>query len=134
MPQNNSLHRRRGPEYSHDAVNHPSRPPGRFWCKRLRAAAITVPLALTVMGCGKLADDLVCGDDPCEFTGGEWKQIRALTGLGEPPPDPSNKYLPQSAFSEPADPALAARELAVIRLGQRYYFETRFSGNATWKD
>jgi cytochrome c peroxidase len=103
-------------------------------CKRLRIAVLAVSLVGTFAGCGKLADDLVCGDDPCQFTSGEWKQIRALTGLGEPPPDPSNKYLPLSAYVDPADPVLAARELAVVRLGQRYYFENRFSGNATWKD
>jgi cytochrome c peroxidase len=101
-------------------------------CKRFH-----IGIALVVVGiggCGKLADDLVCGDDDCQFSSAEWSRVRALTGLGEPPPDPSNKYLPQSAFAMPTDPVQAARELAVLKLGQRYYFETRFSGNATWKD
>jgi cytochrome c peroxidase len=101
-------------------------------CKRLHAAAVLALVGLG--GCGKLADDLVCGDDDCQFSSGDWSRVRALTGLGEPPPDPSNKYLPQSAFNDSTDPVVAARELAVVRLGQRYYFDNRFSGNATWKD
>jgi len=101
-------------------------------CKRFHAVAALVVLGLG--GCGKLVDDVVCSDDDCQFSSAEWSRVRALTGLGEPPPDPSNKYLPQSAFDMPADPGQAARELAVLKLGQRYYFETRFSGNATWKD
>ena len=139
MPYNNSLHRRRGPEYSLDAVTQRPLPSS---CKRFLFKTLAFPLTLALLGgCGKLADDLVCGDDPCQFTSAEWKQIRKLTGLGEPPGDPSNKYLPLSAFTDPTDPAQAAanpaenaRELAVVRLGQRYYFETGFSGNATWKD
>jgi cytochrome c peroxidase len=103
----------------------------RVW-QRLQALAALVVLGAG--GCGKLADDLVCGDDDCQFSSNDWSRVKALTGLGEPPPDPSNKYLPQSAYDLPTDPALAARELAVLKLGQRYYFEPRFSGNATWKD
>ncbi|HXU81661.1 MAG TPA: cytochrome c peroxidase [Polyangia bacterium] len=98
-------------------------------CKRL-PTVMAAALAVVLGGCGKLADDLVCGDDDCQFSSGEWSRIRALTGLGEPPPDPSNRYLPKSAYGDPADP----NELAVVKLGQRYYFESRFSGNATWKD
>jgi len=101
-------------------------------CKRLHAV---VGLALLGLGgCGKLADDLVCGDDDCQFSSDDWSRVKALTGLAEPPADPSNKYLPVSAFDMPADPVLAARELAVLKLGQRYSFEPRFSGNANWKD
>jgi cytochrome c peroxidase len=100
--------------------------------KRLQALAALALVGLG--GCGKLADDLVCSDDDCQFSSKDWSRVKALTGLGEPPPDPSNKYLPQSAYDMPTDPGLAARELAVLKLGQRYYFETRFSGNATWKD
>lgn len=111
----------------------------RLSSKRLHApvtpTTIVTALAsvLALAGCGEL-DQLVCGEDDCSFTADEWTRIRALANLGEPPPDPSNKYLPQSALTTPADPGQAARELAVVRLGQRYYFEARFSGNATWRD
>jgi cytochrome c peroxidase len=129
--RNSLLPMRQAAAYSLDAVNHPPRA-GAPRQKRLYRPLLAIPLL--VAGCGKLADDIVCSDPGCDFSREEWKQVRALTDLGEPPPDPSNKYLPRSAFDMPGDPGQAARELAVLKLGQRYYFETLFSGNANWKD
>jgi cytochrome c peroxidase len=54
-----------------------------------------------------------------EISAEEWKRISALTGLGDPPPDPSNRYVGD-----------AGAEL----LGKRFYFDPRFSGRATLVD
>ncbi len=78
--------------------------------------AVTV-LALSA-GCG-FVDKAVCDVPGCDFSAAEWSHLRALSGLGAVPPDPSNKY--------------STREDAA-RLGQKLYFDTRFSGNAVLLD
>jgi cytochrome c peroxidase len=74
-------------------------------------------LALT--GCGRLADDLFCEREGCDWKPGEWTRVAALANPGPPPPDPSNKYLGDSAA-----------EL----LGQAFFFDPAFSGHATQVD
>ena len=61
----------------------------------------------------------LCDVPGCEYSTAEWTRLQGLANLGEPPPDPSNKYVGH------ADAAL---------LGQRFYFDTAFSGNASLID
>jgi cytochrome c peroxidase len=68
-------------------------------------------------GCEKL--DSLCDEPGCQFTRTQWESLQALSGLPDPPPDRSNKYVGNA-------PAEA--------LGQKFYFDTRFSGNATLVD
>ncbi len=77
-----------------------------------------VPLLLCLSGCESF-DSLVCGGPNCEFSREEWLALTALSGLGEPPADRSNKYIGQSD---------------AISLGQKFYFDSRFSGDATQLD
>lgn len=71
-------------------------------------------------GCGPDVDKVLCGSPDCLFTGAEWQQLQSLAGLpAAPPADPSNKYA--------TNPKAQA-------LGQKLYFDPRFSGNATLLD
>jgi cytochrome c peroxidase len=49
----------------------------------------------------------------------EWSQLQSLTGLPDPSPDPSNKYVGSSAAAD---------------LGQAFYFDPSFSGTSTLQD
>ena len=70
-------------------------------------------------GCGA-TDRLFCSGAGCEWTKAEWARLQALSPLPETPPeDRSNKYVGN------AD---------AVALGQRFYFDTAFSGNATLVD
>jgi cytochrome c peroxidase len=73
-------------------------------------------LALT--GCESV-DAVFCRTSNCEFSLEEWTALSTLAGLGAPPPDRSNRNV---------DNPLAAK------LGQKFYFDTRFSGEATQLD
>jgi len=81
------------------------------------------PLLLLVLvaltGCGKWADQQFCGDPRCEWTDREWSLLVSLANPEPPEADQSNIYwdLP------------AARQL-----GQKFYFDTGFSGPATQTD
>ena len=76
-------------------------------------------LVLALTGCGKLADDLFCESEGCDWKAGEWARVAALANPGPPPPDPSNEYLGDSAA-----------EL----LGQAFFFDKAFSGLPTEVD
>ena len=76
-------------------------------------------LVLALTGCGKLADDLFCESEGCDWKAGEWARIAALANPGLPPPDPSNEYIGDSAA-----------EL----LGQAFFFDKAFSGPSTEVD
>jgi cytochrome c peroxidase len=64
-------------------------------------------------------DDLFCNGAGCEWTEEEWARVQRLSPLPDPTPDPSNMY------SGRAD---------AIALGQQFYFDPKFSGNATLVD
>jgi cytochrome c peroxidase len=98
--------------------------------KRCRPLSWLVPLI--AIGCARLGDDVFCSDGHCELTSEEWAQARKLAALGEPAPDLSNAYLPRQVIGW--DPALKTQELAVVQLGQRFYFEKQFSGVPSNKD
>ena len=76
-------------------------------------------VALT--GCGKWADDLFCDSAGCGWGPGEWQRVASLANPGDPPPDMSN------AYDFMRDPDARA-------LGQMFFFDTAFSGNATQLD
>jgi cytochrome c peroxidase len=81
------------------------------WAGAAAAALLLVGLA----GC-----DSLCETPGCLFTRAEWDNIQELAELPEQPPlDPSNKY----------DGNAAAQAL-----GQKFYFDARFSGGATLVD
>jgi len=64
-------------------------------------------------------DDAFCSGGGCEWSAEEWARLKTLSPLQEPPPDPSNQFVGVDA---------------AIQLGQEFYFDTRFSGNATLLD
>jgi cytochrome c peroxidase len=80
-------------------------------------ARLLVVAALSA-SCGPLADAF-CETDGCGFTEAEWQRISSLANLGPPPPDRSNRYVGNRAAA---------------RLGQRLYFDARFSGTANLLD
>jgi cytochrome c peroxidase len=89
--------------------------PSRF-SRSLFLIAASAAFALT--SCKRL-DDVFCSGGGCEWSAEEWARIQTLSPLPDPPPDPSNQYVGN------AD---------AIKLGQEFYFDTRFSGNATLTD
>ncbi len=80
-------------------------------------AATLLALAATV-GCHQV-DSAFCSSHGCDWTDQEWARVKTLSPLGPPPADPSN------AVADSPDAA---------RLGQKFYFDPRFSGVATWVD
>ncbi len=86
---------------------------------RIRSRFPWIFIVLIVSACGDKVDDAVCDNDGCFFSDAEWDRVSSLAGLGPPPTDPSN--------------ALIGNAVA-ISLGHRFYFETEFSGTATWVD
>lgn len=72
--------------------------------------------AVAATGC-----DDYCGDSSCRFTDAEWTRISSLANLGEPALDPVNKY------------AGVQNTIAEV-LGQKFYFDRRFSGISRQKD
>jgi cytochrome c peroxidase len=97
-----------------------------------RVARLWGPCALAGLlvfaGCGSWTDDLLCEGPNCEFTGSEWSRVQSLANLGDPLPDPSNKY------SDPNHPTLAALYPQVVDLGWKLYYDPYFAGAATWVD
>ena len=75
-------------------------------------------LSVSLSAC-RSADDAFCGTAGCEFSKGEWTRLQSLANLPDPLPDSSNRYV--------GNPA-------AIFLGQKWYFDARFSGNATQLD
>jgi cytochrome c peroxidase len=78
-----------------------------------------VVAALAAPACGRLGDGLFCDDTTCGFSSDAWSRLEELADLEDPPPNPSNRL---------ADNDDAAK------LGQAFFFDTRFSGNATQVD
>jgi cytochrome c peroxidase len=78
-------------------------------------------LALVGVGpaCNRMADDFFCADDSCEWSKDEWNRVAALSPLGEPPADPSNRV---------------SDERNAVLLGWRLYYDTSLSGPATLRD
>ena len=72
----------------------------------------------SLTGC-RAIDDLFCHGAGCDWTDEEWTRVKALSPLPDPPADGSNKYNDNPA---------------AIALGQQFYFDPRFSGNATLVD
>jgi cytochrome c peroxidase len=86
-----------------------------------RAPTFTLTLLATVAGagCGAQADKLFCSGPSCESSE-EWEAIAALAGLPESPaPDRSNRF-----FHDPA----------AEKLGQKFFFDARFSGSSLATD
>ena len=54
-----------------------------------------------------------------QWSAEEWARIQTLSPLPDPPPDPTNQYVGNEA---------------AIQLGQKFYFDNRFSGIATLTD
>ena len=76
------------------------------------------------MGC-RATDDLFCSKQGCEWTSDEWAKLKALSPLPRPTDDP-DRYGDRSN-AQWNNPDAAA-------LGHEFYFDTRFSGNATLVD
>lgn len=75
-------------------------------------------LLVAASGCG-VPDQIFCDVPGCDFDQAAWARLKSLAGLGAAPADPSNKYalLPEAAT-----------------LGQKLYFDERFSGDVTMLD
>jgi len=73
----------------------------------------------TVLGGCHAADRLFCSGAGCAWSGTDWGRVQSLSPLPDPAPDPSNKYW---------------NDAGAAALGQRFYFDARFSGNATLVD
>ncbi|HVZ74775.1 MAG TPA: cytochrome c peroxidase [Polyangia bacterium] len=85
---------------------------------------VTLAFALAaVAGCSSTGVT-ACGGASCDFTDTEWDRVRSLSGLGQPAPDPSNRFVADDY----------ARKAAVEALGQAFFYDTRFSGPATLVD
>jgi cytochrome c peroxidase len=87
----------------------------------LVAALAMTAAGLALAGC-RATDRLFCSSAGCEWTKEEWARIGTLSPLPDPPDDPSNRFL--------HDPNVAD----IAALGQAFYFDTRFSGNAALVD
>ena len=79
---------------------------------------------LSLSGC-RSVDKLFCNGAGCEWTKEEWARVQSLSnpaselGLPELPGNPSNAYNDNPE---------------VVELGRMFYFDPRFSGNATLTD
>ena len=83
----------------------------------MRRVAVVAFAALA--GCGGDVDKLFCSPAGCDFSTEEWHALAALADLPAPPPDRSNRYLGNTS--------------AEI-LGQKFFYETRFSGPSLQTD
>ena len=86
-------------------------------------ASLTASWALVGLGasgCGKLADDVFCKSTDCEWSAQEWQRVAALGGLPEQAPTDTTNHLVGNAAAE--------------KLGQKWFFDGRFAGNATVVD
>ena len=82
---------------------------------------VFVVLALVALTGCKAVDDLFCGGAGCEWTDEEWARVKTLSPLPPVPDDPSNAYDGDDRVD-------------VAKLGQQFYFDPRFSGNARGLD
>lgn len=77
--------------------------------------------AIVASAFGSTSCDSLCGDASCRITEAEWTRISSLAGLGDPMPDPVNKYA-------------GVGDVAAETLGQQFYFDGRFSGVSRQRD
>src|SRR4051812_43820117 len=80
-------------------------------------------LLLTLTSCGEWADRLFCASQGCAWQDGEWERVRTLAAYAVPAQDVSNRFTTTYELSERAR-----------ALGQRFFFDTGFSGVATQVD
>jgi cytochrome c peroxidase len=83
-----------------------------------------VALGAAFAGC-KATDDLFCSKGGCEWTSQEWSTLKTLSPLPRPTDDPDRYGDSSNAYWNNSDAAA---------LGHEFYFDTRFSGNATLVD
>ncbi len=81
---------------------------------------LSVTCGLLSTGCGSITDEAFCGTAGCRWSENDWQKLSALSGLPSTPPnDASNRY--------------AANPAAQV-LGQKWFYDGRFSGTATLVD
>lgn len=81
---------------------------------------MAICLALGLGACGSVADKVFCGSSAnCDWSSQEWTALASLANVPPPPADRSNSFV--------GVPAAEA-------LGQKFFFDTRFSGTATQFD
>jgi cytochrome c peroxidase len=83
-----------------------------------RGRFLLLVASFSLTGC-RAVDELFCNGAGCDWTDEEWARVQTLSPLPELPKDLTNGY----AGNPDAE-----------RLGQQFYFDTRFSGNATLID
>jgi cytochrome c peroxidase len=88
------------------------------------AVAVTVTAVAISTGC-RATDDLFCSKQGCEWTSDEWAKLKTLSPLPRPTDDP-DRYGDRSNAYWNNDAAIA--------LGHEFYFDPRFSGNASMVD
>jgi cytochrome c peroxidase len=94
-----------------------------------RGTFFTLVGLLSMTGCHAV-DKLFCNGAGCEWTKEEWNRVQTLSNAADPlglppvPDDPSNAYLANAYLANPA----------LVELGRHFYFDPRFSGNATLTD
>ncbi len=89
---------------------------------RVRSLGLVAVLTASAMAmhCGPGSDNLACSDQGCNFSDDEWTRLQSLANLPETPPDdPSNEF---------------AKNAAAATLGQKFFFDTRFSGSVGGRD
>jgi len=110
----------------------------------LRTIRFSLVLLLALTGCHSV-DKLFCNGAGCEWTKEEWTRVQSLAALcDETDADPSRPcdrdpdvQVSESVYAllPPADTSNAVqRDAAAVQLGWRFYFDARFSGNATLVD
>src|SRR5438477_4387409 len=92
--------------------------------------SLVIVAALFSAASCRSVDKLFCNGAGCDWTDEEWTRVQSLSnaanplGLPDLPDDPSNGYLDPNVVDQ-------AR---LIDLGRMFYFDPRFSGNATLTD
>jgi len=86
----------------------------RSGTRRLLVAGVAL-----LSGCGNLADNTFCDGEGCAWSDRDWALVASLAGPGPAPSDPSN-----ALWNDPD----------AARLGQQFFFDPAFSGNATQID
>ena len=76
--------------------------------RSLTSAMVVFTTCPLLFSCG-----FECGDEECRFSVSEWEMIQELTPLPDIAPDTTNRYVLDDAAA---------------RLGQKLFFETRYSG------
>jgi cytochrome c peroxidase len=77
------------------------------------SAVVLLSIAAAIAACN---DKARCDGANCEFSDDEIQLLRSISGLGDPPPDPSNRYIGDACAQD---------------LGHRFFFDPQFSGTAS---